>query len=40
MALLTLLAMAAFRYFVTCRVTDRGGMENPDFTLTREIPAQ
>lgn len=40
LALLILLAMAAFRHFVTNRVTDRGGMENPDYTLIEETQAQ
>lgn len=40
LALLVLLAMAAFRHFVTYRVTDRGGMENPDFTLVEETLGQ
>lgn len=40
LALLALLAAAAFRHFVTCRIADRGGMENPDFTLVVETLGQ
>lgn len=40
LALLILLAMAAFRHFVTDRVTDRGGMGNPDATFIEETPVQ
>lgn len=39
-AVLLLLAAAAFRHFVTNRVTDRGGMENPDFALVEETYKQ
>ena len=40
LALLILLAMGAFRHFVTNRVTDRDGMENPDATLIEETPVK
>ena len=40
LALLILLAMAAFRHFVTNRVTDRGGMENPEVTRIEEGPLE
>lgn len=40
LVLILLLFLAAFRHFVTNRVTDRGGMENPDFTCIAETPAQ
>lgn len=38
--LLCLLAMGSlgFRHFVTDRITDRGGMENPDYTGSDSAP--
>lgn len=34
--LLVLLGTAAFRYFVTDRIADRGGMENPAYAQSGE----
>lgn len=38
--LLCLLALGSlgFRHFVTDRITDRGGMENPDYTGSDAVP--
>lgn len=40
LGLLVLLALAMFRFLVTGRVTDRGGMENPAAILTEETLAK
>lgn len=40
LGLLVLLALALFRFLVTDRVSDRGGMENPDSILIEETLAK